>query len=122
MQLSSPDTQTFSEGKCPSNSCCIGQSEHRPLNGGETLGPIRGSSADLPFIPDAAQFNGWLVIEPGMAKLIMRHVFHNIESTKEHVLCHTSSQNISSAYPVVSLFLTYCRRQNMCRRRSGNPK
>ena len=61
MQLNSPDTQIFSEGKCPSNSLCIGRGEHRPLNSREALGPIRGSSADLPFIPIAVLFTGWLV-------------------------------------------------------------
>ena len=49
------------------------------------------------------QYDGRSVAEPWMAKLIIRHMFHNFERNKECVLSHTSSRYIPSTY--LALFL-----------------
>lgn len=49
------------------------------------------------------QCDGRLVGEPGIAKLIIRHMFHNLERNKESMLGHIESQYIPSTYPTMFL-------------------
>jgi len=138
MELNWPDILILAKEKSPSNLWRIGRSQHSPPSGREALEPIRASSPDLPLAPGTVpqssrtvfaysirnaptfvntgvralrvqvQYNGLLVGEPGMAKLMIRYVFHNFERTRNLMLvmlvCFDSCC-ITSVSPVLLEYL-----------------
>ena len=95
MQPNWPDTLILAREKESIQPLALGQSQHSPPSGREAPKPIRGSSTDLPSLPVQCsslrvqvQDNGLLAGEPGMAKVIIRHVFHNFKRTRKLMLGH----------------------------------